>query len=92
MWLLFGTTAIITAILNLIWTIRHREAKMFRFISLSCTALTLCAFYSLAKQWVLTEAADMLLDVMPTMSKVLWVLTIASIIINSISLLKKSDK
>ena len=86
MWLLFGIFSIITAILNVVCTIRHRNAKWFRFISLSFTALTLCAFYSQAKQWVLTEAADQLLDVMPTLSMVLWVLTIASIIINSISL------
>ena len=92
MWLLFGVTAIIAAILNVIWTIRNRDAKWFRFISLSCTALTLCAFYAMAKQWVLTGAADQLLDVMPTLSTVLWFLTIVSVMINSISLFKKSDK
>lgn len=68
MWLIFGTVAMIAAILNLIWTIRKHEAKWFRFISLSFTALTLCAFYTQAKQWVLMEAADQLLDVMPTLS------------------------
>lgn len=92
MCLLFGIIAIITAILNVIWTIRHRDAKWFRFISLSFTSLTLCAYYSLAKQWVLTNASDQLLDVMPTLSMVLWFLTIASVMINSISLFKKSDK
>ena len=89
MCLLFGIIAIITAILNIVWTMRHREAKWFRFISLSFTAITLCAYYSLANQWVLTGAADQLLDVMPTLSKVLWFLTIASIMINSVSLFKK---
>ena len=92
MCLLFGLTAIIAAILNVIWTIRHREAKWFRFISLAFTALTLCAYYSLAKQWVLTNASDQLLDVMPTLSMALWFLTIASIALNSISLFKKTDK
>ena len=89
LWLLFGITAIITAILNVIWTLRHREAKWFRFISLSFTALTLCSFYSLAMQWVLNEQADQLLDVMPTLTKCLWFVTISSLIINSISLFKK---
>ncbi len=92
MWLIFGAVAIITAFLNIIWTIRKHEAKWFRFISMSFTALTLCAFYTQAKQWVLTGAADQLLDVMPTLSIVLWFLTIVSIIINSISLFKKSVK
>ena len=91
MTLLFGVIAIIAAILNIIWTIRHRETKWFRFISLSFTALTLCAYYDLANQWVETKAADQLLDVMPTLSKVLWFLTICSIIINSVSLFKKNE-
>lgn len=88
MWLFFGITAIITAILNVIWTLRQREAKCFMFISLSFTALTICSFYSLAMQWVLNEQADQLLDVMPTLSKCLWFVTISSVIINSITLFK----
>ena len=92
MWLLFGIIAIITAILNVIWTIRHRETKWFRFISLSFTTLTLCAFYSMANHWVVIGDDSALLDVMPTLSDVLWFLTIASIIINGISLVLKRDK
>ena len=92
MWLFFGITAIVSAILNVIWTLRHRETKWFRFISMSFTALTMCSFYALAKQWVLTEAADQLLDVMPALSEILWFLTIASITINGISLFIKSDR
>lgn len=88
----FGITAVVAAILNVIWTMLHREAKWFRFISLSFTALTLCAYYSLAKQWVLTNAADQLLDVLPTLSDVLWILTIASIMLNGICLFTKNDK
>ena len=88
----FGITAIIAAILNVIWTMRHREAKLFRFISLSFTALTLCAYYSLAKQWVLCNAVDQLLDVMPTLSDVLWFLTISSIMLNGICLFAKTNK
>lgn len=92
MWLLFGIIAIITAILNLIWLIRHRETKYFRFISLSFTSLTLCAFYSMANHWAIIGDASALLDVMPTLSVLLWFLTISSVIINGISLLAKSDK
>lgn len=92
MWLIFAGIAIIAAILNIICAIQKRDAKWFRFISLAFTALTLCSFYATAKQWVLTGAADQLLDVMPTLSIVLWFVTIASIIINSISLFIRSDK
>ena len=88
--LLLGIVAIIAAILNVIWTVRRREAKWFRFISLSFTAITVCAYYSLANHWVLTGAADQLLDVMPTLSEILWFLTAASILINSVSLFKKN--
>ena len=38
-WFFFGMTAIMTAILNVIWTLRNREAKWFRFCSLSFTCL-----------------------------------------------------
>lgn len=92
MWLLFGMIAMITAILNVIWTIRNREAKWFRFLSLSFTALTLCSFYSMANHWAILGDDSALLDVMPTLSKVLWFLTIVSVIINSISLFRKRDK
>ena len=92
MWLFFGTTAIITAVLNIVWTLKGLDAKWFRFISLSLTAFTLCAFYTQVYQWVLIEDWSALYDVVPTVSKALWFLTIASIIINSISLFKKFNK
>ena len=92
MWLLFGITAIIMAVLNVVWTIRHREAKWFRFVSLSFTTLTLCAFYSQANHWAIVGDYSALLDVMPTLSDVLWFLTIASVMLNGICLFAKTDK
>lgn len=92
MWLLLGVAAIITAILNVVWTVRNQDARWFRFISLSLTALTLCAEYSLVKNWVLKEDWSALTDVVPGMSKTLWILTIASILINIISLFAKHDR
>jgi len=89
MWMFLGVAAIIMAILNVIWSVRNQEAKWFRFISLSLTALTLCAFYSTNAKWVLNEDWSALMDVVPTMSTALWVLTIASILLNSISLFRK---
>ena len=92
MWLFFGVTAIITAVLNNVWTLKSLDAQWFRFISLSLTAFTLCAFYTQVYQWILIEDWSALYDVVPTMSKVLWFLTILSIAINSISLFKNSKK
>ena len=92
MWLFFGIAAFITAILNVIWTLRHREAKWFRFSSMAFTIFTLCAFYARAAHWVLVEDWGALMDVLPGTSKVLWFLTIASVVINSISLFRKSDR
>ena len=92
MWILLGAVAIITAILNVVWTIRNRDGKYFGFISLAFTAFTLCAFYSQATQWTEMEDWAALMDVMPSMSKALWILIVASVAINSISLFKKIDE
>ena len=90
MWLLFGIAAIITAALNVIQMLRHRNAKWFRFVSLSFTAFTLCAFLSEANGWVLTKDWSALMDVFPSASAAMWFLTIASVGINSISLFQKN--
>ena len=92
MWLFLGMAAIITAVLNIIWTLNGLDAKWFRFISLSLTALTLCAFYTQVYQLILIKDWSALYDVVPTMSKALWIITILSIIINSISLFKKKNR
>lgn len=92
MWLILGIAAIITAVLNVVWTIRNKDARWFGFISLSLTALTLCAEYSLVEKWVSNEDWSALMDVVPNIMKTLWLFTIASILINSISLFKKCDR
>ena len=91
-WFFFGITAIITAILNVIWTLRNREAKWFRFCSLSFTVFTLCSFYAEAAHWILVEDWSALMDVVPITSNMLWFLTVVSVTINSISLFKRSDR
>lgn len=92
MWSVFGVSAIITAGLNIIWTIKGKDAKWFRFISISLTALTLCAFYSQGAVWVLHKDWGALEDVFPAMSRGIWKLTFISIALNSISLLKRKNK
>ncbi len=92
MWIVLGVGAIIAAGLNLIWMANGKETKWFRFISLSLTALTLCAFYGGSAKWVLHEDWGALMDVVPTMSKALWGCTLISIVLNSISLFEKKDR
>lgn len=92
MWFVFGIGALIAAILNLIWTVKGNDAKWFRFTSLSLTALTLCAFHSQNAVWVLHEDWSALMDVVPSISKALWVLTLISIALNSISLFDPRKK
>lgn len=92
MWALFGIGAIVFAILNLVWTFNNKNAKWFRFASLALTALTLCAFYADGAGRVVAEDWGDLMDIMPTMSKALWVCTIISILLNSISLYKEKEK
>lgn len=91
-WFFFGMTAIITAILNVIWTLRNREAKWFRFCSLSFTVFTLCSFYAEAAHWILVEDWSALMDVVPITSNILWFLTVVSVAINSISLFTRRDR
>ena len=89
-WFFFGMTAIITAILNVIWTLRNREAKWFRFCSLSFTVFTLCSFYAEAAHWILVEDWSALM--VPITSNILWFLTVVSVAINSISLFTRRDR
>lgn len=92
MWIFFGFSAILTAILNIAWWALGREAKYFRFLSLSLTALTVCAFYAQATSWTMQEDWSALTDVLPGVSVWLWFLTIASIFINALSLIPKDKK
>ncbi len=89
MWLLFGLAAIIFAGFNLIFAFRNQDVRWFRFLSLAMTALTICAFYSNSTDLILQEDWGGLMDTMPTIRTALWVCTIASILINSISLFKE---
>ena len=90
MWLLFGPLAIIFAVLNVIWTLKHKEAKWFRYFSLSFTILTLCDEYNQVSQWVVKEDWSALLDVIPYTADGICGLAIASILINSVSLFRKN--
>jgi len=91
LWPVFGFAAIIAAILNLFCCFSGRETKYFRFASLSLTALTMCAMYSMVDNYVSVGDWSALMDIVPAMTKALWFLVISSILINSVSLFVKKD-
>lgn len=81
MWLIFGAGAIITALLNIINY--KNKYNIFRFLSLSITSLTVCAFYADGAGRVIREDWGGLMDTMPTISKALWICVALSILIIS---------
>lgn len=89
MWMIFGAAAIIFALFNIINY--KNKANIFRFLSMSFTSLTVCAFYADGAGRIVREDWGGLMDTMPTISKALWVCVIMSIMINSYSLIKRGS-
>lgn len=89
MWMFLGVSAMILTILNLVYSFKNKNEKWFRFGAISLTALTVCSFYSGEAMRVVKEDWGGLMDIMPTMSKALWVCVGISIILNSISLFRE---
>lgn len=91
MWLLFGLAAIAAAGCNLLWAAKGKDSRRFMFISLSFTALTLCATYSADARWVINQDWSALADVTPTMASSLWFCTIVSILLNGVTVFQKPE-
>lgn len=89
MWMIFGAAAIIFALFNIINY--KNKANIFRFLSMSFTSLSVCAFYADGAGRVVRGDLGGLMDTMPTISKALWVCVIMSIMINSYSLIKRGS-
>lgn len=90
MWLVFGVGAAAFALLNL-WK-PGKKREVFRWASLSLTALALCAFYADGAARVARGDWGGLMDTMPTLSRALWILTAASIALNGIDLFKDEGR
>lgn len=86
MWLVFGVGAAAFVLLNLVKPGKKRE--IFRWASLSLTALALCAFYGDGAARVARGDWGGLMDTMPTLSRALWILTMISIVLNGMGLFK----
>jgi len=82
MWLILGLIAIVATFTNFYMYITGKDYKLAMAMGLSFTALTLCAEHSLVSNWVKGEDWPALMDVVPSMEKALWFLTIISILLN----------
>ena len=82
MWLIFGGIAIVATFLNLYLYKAGKNYHLAMAIGLSFTALTLAASYSMVSDWVNAEDWSALLDVVPTMSRAFWILTVISLLLN----------
>lgn len=92
MFLVLGPLAIVTAVGAVILGLNGKNAEVLRFISVSLTALTVCAFYQLDAQYVAREDWSALMDATSTGVTLCWMGTVASILINSISFLIQKKK
>lgn len=92
MFLILGIIAIVATVLNLYLYKVGKDYKLAMAMGLSFTALTLVAGYSMISGWVKVKDWAALLDVVPTMTTVLWVLTIISILLNTIPILLELKK
>ena len=90
MWLVFGIGAAVFAGLNVFASMRGKDPAWFRFISLSLTALTLSAFYADGAARVMKEDWGGLMDIMPSVSRMLWGCTAGSSLLNAVSLIRES--
>ena len=82
MWLILGFISIVATFINLYMYKMRKDYKLAMAMGLTFTALTLISEYSLISRWVKTEDWSALLDVVPSMEKTLWILTIISILLN----------
>jgi Na+/H+-translocating membrane pyrophosphatase len=82
MWLILGLIAIVATFINIYLYKTGKDYKLAMAMGISFTALTLCAEYSVVSNWVKGEDWGALLDVVPTMEKALWFLTIVSVLLN----------
>ena len=82
MWLLFGVIAILATFINLYLYKTGKSYSLAVAIGLAFTALTLVTSYNMIFDYIKVEDWSALLDVVPTMTRVFWVLTGISILLN----------
>lgn len=85
---ILGIIAIFFAIKNIIAWTHGKDPQKYRFLSLAFTSLTIFSFYYMGAEFLSKGDIAGALDVVPTISESLFFCTIASIIINGITLFK----
>ena len=86
--IILGIIAIFFAIKNIIAWTHGKDPQKYRFLSLAFTSLTIFSFYYMGAEFLSKGDIAGALDVVPTISESLFFCTIASIIINGITLFK----
>ncbi len=89
MWFVFGMGAMITAGINLYLWIKAKNPEIFRFISISLTALTLAAVNMMNAEWVKVGDWGALIDVVLPTAGIFFSLVVISILLNGITLIKR---
>lgn len=92
MFLVLGIIAVVATVSNLYLYKTGKDYKLAMAMGLSFTALILAAENSMISNWVKAEDWAALLDVVPTMTIVLWALTIISLLLNIIPILLEKYK
>ena len=87
MWFIFGVFAIISTIANLFMYFNNRNYTLPMGLALSFTALILTSSLNDISESLMANDFTSLLDVVPTASTALLLLTIASILLNMIPVL-----
>lgn len=85
MWFIFGIFAIAATFVNLARAVTGKAHQGWMAAALALTAFTVCGMYTEAYGWVKAEDVSAILDVMPTMSWMIWVLTGISVLLNGLS-------
>lgn len=85
---ILGILAIFFAAKNVIGWLNGKDPTKDRFLSMAFTSLTVFSFYNMGAEFLVKEDFAGAMDVIPTRSTTLFTCTIASIIINGITLFK----
>lgn len=87
--IIFGLIAIFFAVKNILGWLNGKDPSRDRFLSMAFTCLTIFSFYNMGANFLIKEDIAGALDVIPTIRGTLFVCTIASILINGITVFIK---
>ena len=79
---ILGVLAFVLGLAGLTSINKNKNSRWLSYASLSFNALAICASYSQIVTWVEQEDLSALMDVVPTMSTMSWLLTLVVVGIN----------